>query len=76
MREELENRSNDNIDKFFTGENMVMDDRGGSFVAVRRISHGLERANGNSTCHSTSGIFLSLFLFFWDSWSSKIKYQQ
>ena len=30
-----------------------MDDRGGgSFVAVRRISQGLERGN---TCHSTSG---------------------
>ncbi|KAL9396704.1 hypothetical protein Peur_010957 [Populus x canadensis] len=29
-----------------------MDDRGGSFVAVRRISQGLER--GNNTCHSTS----------------------
>ncbi|KAI4356613.1 hypothetical protein L6164_000623 [Bauhinia variegata] len=28
-----------------------MDDRGGSFVAVRRISQGLERGN---TCHSTS----------------------
>ena len=32
-----------------------MDDRGGSFVAVRRISQGLERGN---TCHSTSGTFL------------------
>lgn len=29
-----------------------MDDRGGSFVAVRRISQGLERG---SDCHSTSG---------------------
>ncbi|KAJ6686022.1 ENGULFMENT AND CELL MOTILITY [Salix purpurea] len=29
-----------------------MDGRGGSFVAVRRISQGLER--GNNTCHSTS----------------------
>ncbi|KAJ6722610.1 ELMO/CED-12 FAMILY PROTEIN-RELATED [Salix koriyanagi] len=29
-----------------------MDDRGGSFVAVRRISQGLER--GNNTCHSSS----------------------
>lgn len=29
-----------------------MDDRGGSFVAVRRISQGTERG---STCHSTSG---------------------
>nr|DAD47656.1 TPA_asm: hypothetical protein HUJ06_017593 [Nelumbo nucifera] len=29
-----------------------MDDRGGSFVAVRRISQGLER---ESACHSTSG---------------------
>ncbi|KAI5428244.1 hypothetical protein KIW84_033301 [Lathyrus oleraceus] len=28
-----------------------MDDRGGSFVAVRRISQGLDRGN---TCHSTS----------------------
>ncbi|KAA8515834.1 hypothetical protein F0562_018555 [Nyssa sinensis] len=28
-----------------------MDDRGGSFVAVRRISQGLERGNA---CHSTS----------------------
>ncbi|KAL8129802.1 LOW QUALITY PROTEIN: hypothetical protein V2J09_018957 [Rumex salicifolius] len=28
-----------------------MEDRGGSFVAVRRISHGLERGN---TCHSNS----------------------
>ncbi|KAI7756843.1 hypothetical protein M8C21_025028 [Ambrosia artemisiifolia] len=28
-----------------------MDDRGGSFVAVRRISHSLDRAN---TCNSTS----------------------
>ncbi|GAB4844274.1 hypothetical protein Ancab_037638 [Ancistrocladus abbreviatus] len=28
-----------------------MDDRGSSFVAVRRISHGLDRG---STCHSTS----------------------
>ncbi|KAE8720752.1 autophagy-related protein 3-like [Hibiscus syriacus] len=28
-----------------------MDDRGGSFVAVRRISQGIERGN---TCHSTS----------------------
>ncbi|KAJ6872444.1 hypothetical protein NC651_031527 [Populus alba x Populus x berolinensis] len=30
-----------------------MDDRGGSFVAVRRISQGLER--GNNTSHSSSG---------------------
>lgn len=30
-----------------------MEDRGGSFVAVRRISQGIERGN---TCHSTSGI--------------------
>ncbi|KAL3537084.1 hypothetical protein ACH5RR_000450 [Cinchona calisaya] len=30
---------------------MVMDDREGSFVAVRRISQGLERGNIN-TCHS------------------------
>uniref|UniRef100_A0A2C9WPN6 ELMO domain-containing protein n=1 Tax=Manihot esculenta TaxID=3983 RepID=A0A2C9WPN6_MANES len=30
-----------------------MDDRGGSFVAVRRISQGLER--GSNTCQSTSG---------------------
>ncbi|KAH0980576.1 hypothetical protein GBA52_007753 [Prunus armeniaca] len=29
----------------------IMDDRGGSFVAVRRISQGLDRGN---TCHSTS----------------------
>ncbi|KAF8019556.1 hypothetical protein BT93_G0291 [Corymbia citriodora subsp. variegata] len=29
-----------------------MEDRGGSFVAVRRISQGIERGN---TCHSTSG---------------------
>ncbi|CAI0445985.1 unnamed protein product [Linum tenue] len=29
-----------------------MEDRGGSFVAVRRISQGLER--GNSACHSSS----------------------
>lgn len=29
-----------------------MGDRGGSFVAVRRISHGTERGNA---CHSTSG---------------------
>ncbi|RZB53200.1 ELMO domain-containing protein A isoform C [Glycine soja] len=29
-----------------------MDDRGGSFVAVRRISQGLDRSN---TCHSSSG---------------------
>ncbi|KAJ6940128.1 ELMO domain-containing protein A-like isoform X4 [Populus alba x Populus x berolinensis] len=29
-----------------------MDDRGGSFVAVRRISQGLER--GNNTCNSNS----------------------
>ncbi|CAN0906572.1 ELMO domain-containing protein A [Linum grandiflorum] len=29
-----------------------MEDRGGSFVAVRRISQGLDR--GNSTCHSSS----------------------
>lgn len=43
---------------------MVMDDREGSFVAVRRISQGLERGNGNTTCHSTSGIFLFyLFIF-------------
>lgn len=42
-----------------------MDDRGGSFVAVRRISQGLDRSN---TYHSTSGslfflssIFLSKF---------------
>lgn len=33
-----------------------MDDRGGSFVAVRRISHGIERGN---TCHSTSGTYFS-----------------
>ncbi|CAN6446073.1 unnamed protein product [Victoria cruziana] len=26
-----------------------MDERGGSFVAVRRLSHGIERGNG---CHS------------------------
>ena len=36
-----------------------MEDRvgggGGSFVAVRRISHGLDRSN---TCNTTSGIFL------------------
>jgi hypothetical protein len=38
-----------------------MDDRGGSFVAVRRISQGLDRGN---TCHSTSGIsFSRIFLF-------------
>ena len=42
-----------------------MDDRGGSFVAVRRISQGLER--GNNTCNSTSGNlvlipFLSLLM--------------
>ncbi|KAL8141280.1 hypothetical protein V2J09_007301 [Rumex salicifolius] len=29
-----------------------MDERGGSFVAVRRISQGLDRGN---TCHSNSG---------------------
>ncbi|KAJ4847623.1 hypothetical protein Tsubulata_002730 [Turnera subulata] len=29
-----------------------MDDRGGSFVAVRRMTQGLERSN--NTCHSTS----------------------
>lgn len=34
-----------------------MDERGGSFVAVRRISQGLDRGN---TCHSTSGNFHSL----------------
>jgi len=34
-----------------------MDDRGGSFVAVRRISQGLERGNA---CHTTSGIFTFL----------------
>ncbi|KAF3787638.1 ELMO domain-containing protein A [Nymphaea thermarum] len=28
-----------------------MDERGGSFVAVRRLSHGIERGNG---CHTTS----------------------
>ncbi|XWS32445.1 hypothetical protein CRYUN_Cryun23aG0159600 [Craigia yunnanensis] len=32
-------------------EEVIMDDRGGSFVAVRRISQGLERGN---TCHSNS----------------------
>lgn len=35
-----------------------MDDRGGgSFVAVRRISQGLDRGN---PCHSASGIIFSL----------------
>lgn len=42
-----------------------MDDRGGggggSFVAVRRISQGLDRG---SACHSTSGIFLFLYFSF------------
>jgi hypothetical protein len=36
-----------------------MDDRGGSFVAVRRISQGLER--GNNTCHSSSGNLVLTF---------------
>ncbi|CAK9133572.1 unnamed protein product [Ilex paraguariensis] len=31
-----------------------MDDRGGSFVAVRRIPQGLERGTTTTTCHSTS----------------------
>uniref|UniRef100_M0ZUP9 ELMO domain-containing protein n=1 Tax=Solanum tuberosum TaxID=4113 RepID=M0ZUP9_SOLTU len=31
-----------------------MEDRGESFVAVRRISQGFER--GNSTCHSSSEV--------------------
>ncbi len=38
-----------------------MDDRGGSFVAVRRISQGLERGN---TCQTTSGNFF-FFFHFW-----------
>ncbi|KRH01031.2 hypothetical protein GLYMA_18G249600v4 [Glycine max] len=33
-----------------------MDDRGGSFVAVRRISQGLDRSN---TCHSSSAEFVT-----------------
>lgn len=36
-----------------------MDDRGGSFVAVRRISQGFDRGNN---CHS-SGIMLNLVVF-------------
>lgn len=36
-----------------------MDDRGESFVAVRRISQGFDRGN---TCHSTSGLFVKLVI--------------
>jgi len=37
-----------------------MEDRGGgSFVAVRIISHGLERSN---TCNATSGIYFLYLL--------------
>jgi len=38
-------------------KNWKMDDRGGSFVAVRRISQGLDRGNAY---HSSSGIQFSL----------------
>lgn len=44
-----------------------MDDRGGSFVAVRRISQGLD-GRGN-TCHSTSGTRLLVCLFFFSFFS-------
>lgn len=37
-----------------------MDDREGTFVAVRRISQGLDRG---SACHSTSGILISFYFF-------------
>lgn len=56
---EVGNEGSDGVVAFVVN----MDDRGGSFVAVRRISQGLERGN---TCHSTSGkLFFSInsFLF-------------